>query len=102
MELELERGHDAEIAAAAPQRPEQVRVLSSAHVQELAVGRDDVSREQIVDGQSELARGPAEAAAQREAGDAGRSEERASELQSLRHLVCRLLLEKKKKTEQET
>src|SRR5262245_63468796 len=29
--------------------------------------------------------------------DEGRSEEHTSELQSLRHLVCRLLLEKKKK-----
>src|SRR5437899_7796823 len=29
-----------------------------------------------------------------------RSEEHTSELQSLRHLVCRLLLEKKKKTEE--
>src|SRR5437899_4303046 len=31
-------------------------------------------------------------------GQADRSEEHTSELQSLRHLVCRLLLEKKKKT----
>src|SRR5205814_9208556 len=31
------------------------------------------------------------------AGREGRSEEHTSELQSLRHLVCRLLLEKKKK-----
>src|SRR5437899_5994955 len=31
-------------------------------------------------------------------GDYERSEEHTSELQSLRHLVCRLLLEKKKKT----
>src|SRR5262245_64292140 len=31
----------------------------------------------------------------------GRSEEHTSELQSLRHLVCRLLLEKKKKTTNE-
>src|SRR5262245_62622692 len=31
----------------------------------------------------------------------GRSEEHTSELQSLRHLVCRLLLEKKKKTKKE-
>src|SRR5258705_9806734 len=31
-----------------------------------------------------------------------RSEEHTSELQSLRHLVCRLLLEKKKKHSQET
>src|SRR5262245_64663173 len=30
-------------------------------------------------------------------GDLARSEEHTSELQSLRHLVCRLLLEKKKK-----
>src|SRR5215472_18779815 len=33
---------------------------------------------------------------------APRSEEHTSELQSLRHLVCRLLLEKKKKTTQTT
>src|SRR5437899_10631915 len=32
-------------------------------------------------------------------GDLMRSEEHTSELQSLRHLVCRLLLEKKKKKE---
>src|SRR5436853_978625 len=31
-------------------------------------------------------------------GFGGRSEEHTSELQSLRHLVCRLLLEKKKKS----
>src|SRR5258705_7304286 len=31
---------------------------------------------------------------------AARSEEHTSELQSLRHLVCRLLLEKKKRTSQ--
>src|SRR5437899_8094672 len=33
---------------------------------------------------------------------AERSEEHTSELQSLRHLVCRLLLEKKKKTKHPT
>src|SRR5215472_19194100 len=33
---------------------------------------------------------------ERSRGDASRSEEHTSELQSLRHLVCRLLLEKKK------
>src|SRR5438045_4410276 len=32
----------------------------------------------------------------------GRSEEHTSELQSLRHLVCRLLLEKKKNINKET
>src|SRR5262245_62608641 len=35
----------------------------------------------------------------RDARPARRSEEHTSELQSLRHLVCRLLLEKKKETE---
>src|SRR2546425_2782830 len=33
-------------------------------------------------------------------GDVGRSEEHTSELQSLAYLVCRLLLEKKKKKQQ--
>src|SRR5262245_63309042 len=33
---------------------------------------------------------------------AGRSEEHTSELQSLRHLVCRLLLEKKKNNNKQT
>src|SRR5947199_8477213 len=37
--------------------------------------------------------------AARTGSDPCRSEEHTSELQSLRHLVCRLLLEKKKKTE---
>src|SRR5262245_62486520 len=37
------------------------------------------------------------AAIPRAASTAARSEEHTSELQSLRHLVCRLLLEKKKK-----
>src|SRR5262245_64792999 len=37
------------------------------------------------------------AAARADAGVVHRSEEHTSELQSLRHLVCRLLLEKKKK-----
>src|SRR5436853_3729256 len=41
--------------------------------------------------QSALVRGITAAAA-----EAGRSEEHTSELQALRHLVCRLLLEKKK------
>src|SRR5262245_63955625 len=35
-------------------------------------------------------------------GEGNRSEEHTSELQSLRHLVCRLLLEKKKKKKKNT
>src|SRR5437899_7624625 len=40
--------------------------------------------------------GPADRRSRCPAGHALRSEEHTSELQSLRHLVCRLLLEKKK------
>src|SRR2546422_2857631 len=40
------------------------------------------------------------AASQPRRADRGRSEEHTSELQSRLHLVCRLLLEKKKKTRQ--
>ena len=89
MQLELERGHDAEIAAAAPQCPEQIRVLLRAGANQPAVGRDDVRRDQIVDGQAELAGGPAEAAAEREAGNAGGrvDAERRGEPERLRLLV---------------
>src|SRR5437899_8771894 len=44
-----------------------------------------------------LALEPAREPARHRAGPRQRSEEHTSELQSLRHLVCRLLLEKKKK-----
>jgi hypothetical protein len=53
VELELERGHYAEVPAAAAQRPEQVRVLRPAGGDEAAVGGDDVGRhlEEIGPGQ---------------------------------------------------
>src|SRR5258705_7197174 len=44
-------------------------------------------------------RGLGQGRGQFRAGNPDRSEEHTSELQSLRHLVCRLLLEKKKKKE---
>src|SRR5258705_8914513 len=49
------------------------------------------------DGQKEITQDGGDGWDQEEK-DHGRSEEHTSELQSLRHLVCRLLLEKKKKT----
>src|SRR3712207_7096685 len=52
----------------------------------------------VLDGDEDDAAGAARALAhQRQAGDAHRSEEHTSELQSRQYLVCRLLLEKKKK-----
>ena len=56
VQLEEEAGDDAEIAAAAAQRPEQVGVLLLAGGDEAAVGQHDVGLEQIVDGQAVLAR----------------------------------------------
>src|SRR5438045_5971391 len=65
-------------------------------------GREPVGRERVVERSGQR---PPEPVAERHAEallaaleDLGRrSEEHTSELQSLRHLVCRLLLEKKKK-----
>ena len=75
MGLEQEAGHHAEIAAAAAQRPEEVRVLLLARGDEAAVGEHDVGLEQIVDGQAVFARQVARAAAERQSGDAGRRDD---------------------------
>src|SRR3546814_4155031 len=84
VEAEFERGDHAEVAAAAPQRPEQVGVLVLRRPQPLALGRHDVDGEQVVD---------------REA----RSEEHTSELQSLMRISYAVFcLEKKKKHKDRT
>src|SRR5271168_473701 len=71
MKLVLERGNDTEIAAAAAQAPEQIRMLIGARSQKLSVGGDDVSRQQVVAAETMLAHQPAEATAQSQPGDAG-------------------------------
>src|SRR5262245_64616149 len=62
-------------------------------------GAEDVRSELVRGARSRgrLAGGRAERAVEAHAARVCRSEEHTSELQSLRHLVCRLLLEKKKK-----
>src|SRR5205823_4466387 len=70
-ELELEAGGDAEVAATATQAPEQIGILGGARVQDLAVGGDQLDREQVVDGEAELAHQVSHAAAEREPRDAG-------------------------------
>src|SRR3974377_2138660 len=70
MELELEGGHHAEVAATTPQCPEEVRILLLARPHPLCAGEDG-GEEEIVDGQSEFARGPAKAATEREASNTG-------------------------------
>ena len=70
MEAVFKRRHNAEIAAAAAQAPEQVRVLGVARGQQLAIGGDHIGGEQVVAGKAVEAIEPAQAATQREAGDA--------------------------------
>ncbi len=73
----VERGRDAEVPAAAAQAPEQLAVLVLARVHQTTVGGDHVGRHQVVAGQAVLAHEPTDAAAEREAGDAGARHEPA-------------------------
>src|SRR5262245_62751287 len=59
------------------------------------LARREALRDELRDGP--LARGQLVGVGDQRRELGGRSEEHTSELQSLRHLVCRLLLEKKKK-----
>jgi hypothetical protein len=68
----LERGDDAEIPAAAPQTPKQIRMLRHADGQEIAVRGDYVCRDQVIGGQSVPPRQMTPAASERQPGDAGR------------------------------
>ena len=71
VQAEQERRDDAEVAAAAADRPEQVGVLVGARAHALAVREHDLGLEQVVDRQPALARQVAEAAAERQPADAG-------------------------------
>src|SRR5262249_54732748 len=71
MQLVLEGGNHAEVAATTPEAPEEVRVLAGADVAELAVGGDEIGGNEVVAGQTVPARQPANTAPQGEAGNAG-------------------------------
>ena len=77
MQPELERRHDAEVPAAAAQRPEQILVLVLARDERLPVGRDDLGRDEVVAREADAARQVADAAAEREPADAGRRDDAA-------------------------
>ncbi len=77
VEPEEERGDDAEVAAAAAQGPEEVRVLGRAGRHEPPVGQHDVGFEEVVDRQAAGAGQVAEAAAEGEAADAGGGDDAA-------------------------
>ena len=71
MQRELDRGHDAEVAAAAAQRPEQLGMLVRGGADRLAGRGHELDGEHVVAGEAVLALEPAGAAAEREARDAG-------------------------------
>ena len=71
MQAEFKPGDDAEVAAAAAHRPEQVGVLFRARVAELAVRGHDVHGLHVVEREAEASRDAPEAAAEREAADPG-------------------------------
>ena len=71
VQLQGERGDDAEVAATAPQPPEQLRVLVRRRVDHPPVGGHDLGPDQVVAREGELPLQPAAAAPEGEAGDAG-------------------------------
>ena len=78
---ELERRHDAEVAATAADRPEQVVVLVLARSELRPVGGDDLRRDEVVAGQADAARQVPDPAAECEAADAGRRDDPAGRRQ---------------------
>ena len=91
MQPVLERGDDAEIAAAAAQAPQQLGVLRSLDTDHLARRGYQLGADQVVAGQAVLAAQVAEAAAERQAGDAGIREHTARRGQPV-HLRRRVQL----------
>ena len=71
VQREPERADDAEVPAAAPQRPEQVGVIVCRRPDDVALRGDDLGLHEVVDRQPVLAHQPADAAAQADAADAG-------------------------------
>jgi hypothetical protein len=70
--LELERGDHAEVAAAAADAPEKLGIFILAGGAQHTVGGDDIDRDDVVEAQAELAAQPTDTAGQRQPGDAGR------------------------------
>ena len=71
VQREPERADDAEVPAAASQRPEQVGVVVGRRPHDVACRGDHLGLDEVVDGEPVLAHEPPDAAAQAEASDAG-------------------------------
>ena len=70
IEAELEARHHTEVATTAADGPEQVGVLLFARRDDAALGRDQLDRDERIDRQAVLAHQPADATAERQAGQA--------------------------------
>ena len=68
---QLEGRHDPEVAAAAAQRPVEVRVLGGARADRPAVGEDDLGGDEVVDGHAVAPALVGDTAAERQPGHAG-------------------------------
>ena len=65
----LEHGGDPEVPSPAAKSPEQVPLRVLVHMDPLAISGHEVNREQVVDGEAELAHQVPETAAERQAAD---------------------------------
>lgn len=80
----LERGHDAEVPSTAAQGPEELRVLALAGPDALAVGRDDLGGQEVVDRHPVRPAVMGVAAREREAGDSGLGDDAARDGEAVR------------------
>jgi hypothetical protein len=71
VQREPERSDHPEVAAAAAQRPEQIRVFVGRRADDAALGCDDLGGQQVVDSEPVFAHEPPDPTTEREAGDAG-------------------------------
>ena len=70
LEPELERRRDPEVPAGATQAPEELGLVGLGRAHEPAVGRDELDGGQVVDREPEVPLQAADAAAERQPGDA--------------------------------
>src|SRR5205823_2648800 len=71
----LERRHHAEVASSAAYAPEEVVILVRARGQYATVGGHHLGRDEVVEREPVLRHEPADAAAEREAGNTGRGDD---------------------------
>ena len=69
---EHEAGHDPEVSAATPERPHEIAIVVVAGVDEGSVGEHDIGADEVIGREAVAAVKPADAAAEREPGEAGR------------------------------